>query len=58
MVNRLLFLTFKTKNTLESMSGQVQMMMTLMRDLMNQAEMTNNTFNMVNEYFNCIDVIK
>ena len=58
MVNRLLFLTFKTKNTLESMNGQVQMMMTLMRDLMNQAEMTNNTFNMVNEYFNCIDVIK
>ena len=58
MVNRLLFLTFKTKKTLESMSGQAQMMMTLMQDLMNQAEMTNNTFNMVNEYFNCIDVIK
>ena len=40
------------------MSGQAQMMMTLMRDLMNQAEMTNNTFDMVNEYFNCIDLIK
>ena len=33
-------------------------MMSLLRDLMNQAQMANNTFQMVNEYFNCISLIK
>ena len=34
------------------------MMMTLLVDLMNQAQMANNTFQMVNEYFNCKNLIK
>ena len=33
-------------------------MLSLLRDLMNQAQMANNTFTMVNEYFNCIKAVK
>ena len=33
-------------------------MMSLMKDLMNQAQMANNTFTMVNEYFNCIELVQ
>ena len=40
------------------MQSQVSTMMTLLKDLMNQAQMTNRTFNMVNEYFNYIDLVK
>ena len=40
------------------MLGQAGMMMTLMRDLMNQAQLANNTFTMVNDYFDCIFLIK
>ena len=40
------------------MEGQVEMMMTLMKDLMNQAQLNNNTFTLVNEYFNCIKLVK
>lgn len=34
------------------------MMMSLMHDLMNQAQLNNNTFQMVNEHFDCIELIK
>jgi hypothetical protein len=34
------------------------MMASLMRDLMNQAQLNNNTFTMVNEYFDCIKLVK
>ena len=34
------------------------MMMTLMRDLMNQAAMANNTFQMVSEHFDMIKLLK
>ena len=40
------------------MSAQAEMMMTLMRDLMNQAQLANNTFQMINEHFDCIKLIK
>ena len=40
------------------MQGQVEMMMTLLRDLMNQAQMANNTFTMVNEFFDFHILIK
>lgn len=43
---------------LQLMHAQVQMMITLLRDLMNQAQMANNKFTMVNEYFNCTRLIK
>ena len=41
-----------------NLKGQVDMMMSLLADLMNQAQMANNTFQMVNEYFNCLLLIK
>ena len=34
------------------------MILTLMRDLMNLAQMSANTFSMVDDYFNCTQVIK
>ena len=34
------------------------MMASLMRDLLNQAQMANNTFTMVNEYFDCSSLVK
>ena len=34
------------------------MMLSLMRDLMNQAQLANNTFTMVNSHFNCVTLIK
>ena len=37
-----------------NLKGQVDMMMSLLADLMNQAQMANNTFQMINEYFNCL----
>ena len=40
------------------MGEQTEMMMTLLRDLMNQAALASNTFKMVNEYFNCSKLIK
>ena len=58
MVNKLLQTMSKTKGQLENMEGQSGMMMTLMRDLMNQAQLANNTFSMVNEYFDCLKLIK
>ena len=33
-------------------------MMSLMHDLMNQAQLNNSTFQMVNEHFDCIELIK
>ena len=39
---------------ISNLKGQVDMMMSLLADLMNQAQMANNTFQMVNEYFNCL----
>ena len=58
MVNKLLALTSKTRTTLENMGAQAEMMMSLMQDLMNQAQLNNNTFQMVNEHFDCIELIK
>ena len=40
------------------MHSQVEMMLALMRDLMNQAQLANNTFTMVNDYFSCLSLIK
>ena len=40
------------------MGGQTEMMMMLLRDLMNQAQLGNNTFTMVNEYFNVCSLVK
>lgn len=40
------------------MLGQVEMMLTLMRDLMNQAALATNTFTMVNKHFNCNHLVK
>ena len=40
------------------MQGQVTMMLSLMRDLMNQAQLANNTFTMVNSHFDCIQLVK
>ena len=45
-------------NKITNLKGQVEMMMSLLADLMNQAQMANNTFQMVNEYFDCIWLIK
>eukprot|EP00354_Favella_ehrenbergii_P009457 CAMPEP_0170475156 /NCGR_PEP_ID=MMETSP0123-20130129/16859_1 /TAXON_ID=182087 /ORGANISM="Favella ehrenbergii, Strain Fehren 1" /LENGTH=128 /DNA_ID=CAMNT_0010745489 /DNA_START=300 /DNA_END=686 /DNA_ORIENTATION=+ len=40
------------------MQGQVDMMLALMRDLMNQAQMANNTFRMVKDYFSCVQLVR
>ena len=40
------------------MLGQVEMMLTLMRDLMNQAQLATNTFTIVNKHFNCKVLVK
>ena len=48
----------KTRISVKNMLGQAGMMMTLMKDLMNQAQLANNTFTMVNDYFDCIFLIK
>ena len=40
------------------MLGQVEMMLTLMRDLMNQAQLATNTFTIVNKHFNCNVLVK
>ena len=58
MVNDLLVKTITTRNRMETMEGQTGMMMMLLRDLMNQAQLGNNTFTMVNEYFNVCTLIK
>lgn len=44
MMNNLLMLKLKTCTTLENLGAQTEMMMTLMSDLMNQAQLGNNTF--------------
>ena len=44
MMNNLLMLKSKTCTTLENLGAQTEMMMTLMSDLMNQAQLGNNTF--------------
>ena len=54
MVNKLLGTCDKTRRKLENMHAQTEMMMTLLRDLMNQAQLQNNKFQMINEYFDCI----
>ena len=43
---------------LENMGGQAEMMMTLLGDLMDQAQLANNTFKMIREHFNCISLVK
>ena len=40
------------------MQGQTQMMLTLLRDLMNQAQLSNNTFTMVDSYFSLKTLIR
>ena len=45
-------------STLANFKGQVDMMMTLLQDLMNQAQMANNTFSMVNEYFDLVSLVR
>ena len=40
------------------MQGQVQMMLVLMRDLMNQAQLSSNTFTIVKKHFNFIFLVK
>ena len=39
---------------LKTMQGQVDMMLTLMRDLLDQAQLDNDTFTLVNNYFNLV----
>lgn len=58
MVNELLHKTITTRTRIETMGGQTEMMMMLLRDLMNQAQLGNNTFTMVNEYFNVCSLVK
>ena len=43
---------------LSSMQYQADMMMILMRDLMNHAQMNTNTFTLQNDYFDCILLAK
>ena len=58
--------TIKTMHTqrkaaslqVETMKAQVEMMLLLMRDLMNQAALANNSFILVNSYFDCVRLIK
>ena len=56
-VDTLLAMTSKMQTQMERMGGQASMMLMLMRDLMNQAQLANNTFTMVNEYFDCIKLV-
>ena len=39
------------------MLSQAQMMMTLLTDLMNQAQLQNNSFTLENEYFNLLSIV-
>lgn len=50
----------KTESTmaLTKLKVQVDMMMTLLKDLMDQAQFANNTFAFVNEYFNIMHLAK
>ena len=57
-LNKLLETTSNLQTQMETMGGQASLMLVLMRDLMNQAQLANNTFTMVNDYFNCVSVIK
>ena len=47
-----------TVTELKKMQGQAAMMLSLMRDPPPQAQLANNTFTMVNDYFCCISLIK
>ena len=40
------------------MQDQVQMMLVLMRDLMNQAQLASNTFTMINKHFDFVSLIR
>ena len=51
-------LTSKAGTMFESMGGQAEMMMMLLRDLMDQAQLANNTFTMIREHFDCISLVK
>ena len=48
----------RMQKELQNMQGQAEMMTSLMRDLMNEAQLKNNTFAMVNDYFNFIKLVK
>lgn len=45
---------FDSSKMLTDLKVQVDMMMTLLKDLMNQAQIANNTFAFVNEYFDIV----
>ena len=46
------------RKQLKTMQGQVDMMLTLMRDLLDQAQLDNDTFTLVNNYFNLLHLVK
>ena len=58
LVDKLLLLTSTTREKIDCMSFQTKMMSILLNDLMNQAQLANNTFSMVNKKFDCISLIK
>ena len=58
LLEKSLALNQKTKKQLQGMKGQADMMMTLLSDLMNQAQLQNDTFQLNNDYFNLLQVVK
>ena len=47
----------QTRDQMKAMLSQSEMMMTLLTDLMNQAQMQNNSFTLENDYFNLLSIV-